>query len=67
MNKVNGGDEIPAELFQILKDNAALNMSANLENSEVATELKKSVFIPVPKNVQTTRQLCSFSMLVRLC
>ena len=25
---------------------------------------KKSVFIPIPKNVQTTRQLCSFSVLV---
>ena len=40
-NKASGGDGIPAELFQILKDNAALNMSANLENSAVATELEK--------------------------
>ena len=28
---------------------AALNMSANLENSAVATGIKRSVFIPVPK------------------
>ena len=33
MNKVSGGDGIPVELFQILKDDAALNMPANLENS----------------------------------
>ena len=44
MNKVSGGDGIPAELFQILKDDAiksaALNMPANLENSAVATGLE---------------------------
>ena len=36
MNKASGGDGIPAELFQILKDDivsAAFNMPANLENS----------------------------------
>ena len=35
MNKASGGDGIPVELFQILKDDAesaALNMPANLEN-----------------------------------
>ena len=36
MNKASGGDRIPVELFQILKDDAcesaALNMPANLEN-----------------------------------
>ena len=40
-NKASGGDGIPVELFQILKDDAvksaALNMPANLENSAVAT------------------------------
>ena len=40
-NKASGGDRIPAEIFQILKDDAiksaALNMPANLENSPVAT------------------------------
>ena len=43
-NKASGGDGIPAELFQILKDDAALNMSANLENSAVAIELEKVSF-----------------------
>ena len=74
MNKASGGDGIPVELFQILKDDAvksvALNMPANLENSAVATGLKRSVFIPIPKkgnakNVQTTAQLHSFHMLAR--
>ena len=41
INEASGGDIIPADLFQILKDDAALNMSANLENSSVATILKK--------------------------
>ena len=31
MNKASRADGIPADLFQILKDDAALNMSANLE------------------------------------
>ena len=46
MNKASGGDGIPAELFQILKDDesAALNMPANLENSAVATGLEKVSF-----------------------
>ena len=29
--------------------NAALNMPANLENSAVATDWKRSAFIPIPK------------------
>ena len=44
MNKASGGDGIPAKLFQILKDDAALNMSANLENSAAATGLENVSF-----------------------
>ena len=47
MNKANGGDGIPGELFKILKDDAEsaeLNMPANLENSAVATGLEKVSF-----------------------
>ena len=41
-NKASGGDEIPVQLFQILKDAAAaLKMPANMENSAVATGLEK--------------------------
>ena len=43
-NKASGGDGIPVELFQILKDDAvkglhSVNFPTNLENSAVATGL----------------------------
>ena len=61
MNKASGGDEIPAELFQILKDDAVksavLNMPANLENSAVATGLEKVSFHSNPKERQCQRML----------
>ena len=56
MNKASGGDGIPAELFRILKDDTvksiALNMTANLENSAVATGLEKVRFHSNPKEGQ---------------
>ena len=55
-NKASGGDGIPAELFQILK-NAALNIPANLENSAVATGLEKVSFHSNPKERQCQRML----------
>ena len=61
MNKASGGDGIPVELFQILKDDAvrsaALNMPANLENSAVATGLEKVTFHSNPKERQCQRLL----------
>ena len=58
MNKTSGGDGIPAELFQILKDeSAALNMPANLENSAVATGLEKVSFHSNLKERQCKRML----------
>ena len=47
MNKASGGDGIPVELFQILKDDVVKvlhNMTANLENSAVATGKEKVSF-----------------------
>ena len=55
MNKTSGDDGIPAELFQILKDDAALNMPANLEISAVATGLEKIRFHSNPKERQCQR------------
>ena len=50
MNKPSGGDGIPVEIFQKLKDDAVkLNMPANLENSAVATGLEKVNFQSTPK------------------
>ena len=59
MNKASGGDGIPAELFQILKDDAvkvlAFNMSASLEDSAVVTGLGKVSFHSNPKERQCQR------------
>ena len=53
MNKASGGDGIPAELYQILKDDVvrstALNMPADLETQQWPQDCKRSVFIPIPK------------------
>ena len=60
MNKASGGDGIPVELFQIIKDDAvsvALNMPANLKYSAVATGLKKVSFHSSPKERQCQRML----------
>ena len=55
-NKSSGGDGIPVELFQILKDeSAALNMPANAGNSAVATGLEKVSFQSNPKEAQCQR------------
>ena len=61
-NKASGDDGIPVELFQILKDDdvkesAALNMPANLENSAVATRLEKVIFHSSPKERQCQSKL----------
>ena len=58
MNKASGGDRIPVELFQILRDDAVKvmhNMSANLENSSVATGLEKVSFHSNSKEGQCQR------------
>ena len=58
MNKASGGDRIPAELFQILKDDGVKvlhSISANLENSAVATGLEKLSFHSSPKEGQCQR------------
>jgi len=58
MNKASGGDGIPVELFQILKDDAekvALNMPTNLKNSAVVTGLGKQSFHSNPKERQCQR------------
>ena len=74
MNKASGGDGIPAELFQILKDAVKVRPSICQKirkTSAVATVLQKmSVFIPIPrrampKNVQTMARFHSSHTLVK--
>ena len=60
MNKASGGDGIPVELFQTLKDDAVKvlhSMTANLENSAVATGLEKVSFHSNHKERQCQRRL----------
>ena len=75
-NKASGGDGIPVELFQILKDDAVKVLHSICQQiwktQQCPQDLKRSVFIPIPKkgmpkNVQTTAQLHSFHMLARKC
>ena len=58
-NKASGGDGIPVELFQVLKDDAVkvLHSVANLENSAVATGLETVSFHSNPKERQYQRML----------
>ena len=51
-NKASGGDGIPVESFQILKDGAVKVLPANLENSAVATGLENVSFHSNPKERQ---------------
>ena len=61
MNKASGGDGIPAELFQILKDDAVKvlhsTLPANWENSAVATGLEEVSFHSNCKERQCQRML----------
>ena len=69
VNKASGGDGIPVELFQILKDDAVKVMHSICQQiwktHPWPQDWKMSVFIPIPKNVQTTTQLHSSHMLVK--
>ena len=57
-NKASGGDGISAELFQILKDDAVKVLHSICQQiwktPQWPQDWKRSVFIPVPKNAQTT-------------
>ena len=65
-NKAGGGDGIPVELFQILKDDAVKALHSICQqiwkSQQWPQDWKRSVFIPIPKkdntkDVQTTAQL----------
>ena len=73
-NKASGGDGIPVELFQILKDDAVKVLHSICQQiwktQQWPQDWKKSLFIPIPKkvmpkNAQTTTQLHSSHMLVK--
>ena len=53
INKASGGGGIPAELFQILKDNAVKVLHSRhhqiWKTQQWSQDWKRSVFIPIPK------------------
>ena len=53
INKVSGGDGIPVELFQILKDDAVKVLHSIYQQigktQQWPQDWKRSVFIPIPK------------------
>ena len=55
MTKASGGDGIPAELFQILKDDAIKVLHSICQQiwkaQQWPQDWKRSVFIPIPKKV----------------
>ena len=52
-NKATGGDEIPVELFQILKDDAVKVLYSICQQiwktQQWPQDWKRSIFIPIPK------------------
>ena len=74
--KTSGGDGIPVELFQILKDDAVkvlnsiynkigkLRSGHRTGKGQFSFQLQRKV---MPKNAQITVQLHSFHMIVKLC
>ena len=69
MNKGSGGDRIPVELLQILKDDAVKMLHSICQQiwktQQWPHNWKRSVFILIPKKAQTTAQLHSSHMLVK--
>ena len=74
MNKASGGDGVPVELFQLLKDDTVKVLHSICQQiwktQQWPQDWKRSVFIPIPKkaipkNAQTTTQLHSSHMLVK--
>ena len=71
MNKASGGDGIPVELFQILKDDAVKVLHSICQQIASGHRTGKGQFSfqsqrkAMPKNAQTTTQLYSSHMLVK--
>ena len=63
MNKASGSDGIPAELFQILKDNAVKVLHSIYQQiwktQQCSQDQERSVFIPVPKKGNASPSLAA--------
>ena len=73
MNKASGGDRIPVELLQILKDDAVKGLHSACQQigktQQWPHDWKRSIFIPIsktkPENVATIAQLHSSHTLAK--
>ena len=69
MNKTSAGDGIPAELFQILKDDAVKVLHSIAQQiwktQQWLQDWKRSVFIPIPKkgNAKECSNCCSIALI----
>ena len=70
MNKASGGDGIPVELFQILKDDAVkvlhLMCQQIWKTQQWPQDWKRSVFIPIPKkgNAKEHSNYCTIVLIL---
>ena len=68
-NKANGGDRIPVELFQILKDDAVKVLHSICQQiwktQQWPQDWKRSVFIPIPKigNAKECSNYCTMALI----
>ena len=68
-NKTSGGDEIPVELFQILKDDAVKVTHSICQQiwktQQRPQHWKRSVFIPIPKkgNAKECSNFCTIALI----
>ena len=69
MNKASGDDGIPAELFQILKDNAVKVLYSICQQirktHQWPQDWKRSVFTPIPKkgNAKECSNYCTIALI----
>ena len=69
MNKASGGDGIPVELFQILKDDAVKVLHSICQQigktQQWPQDWKRSVFIPIPKkgNAKECSNYCTNALI----
>ena len=69
MNKATGGDGIPVELFQILKDDAVKVLHSICQEiwkiQQWPKDWKSSVFIPIPKkgNARECSNYCTIALI----
>ena len=69
MNKARGGDGIPVELFQILKDDAVKVLHSICQQiwktQQWPQDWERSVFIPIPKkgNAKESSKYCTIALI----